>query len=252
MAAIPVTPPLQTRPNLHTYLSQTSSNTATTDNNDDAKSHNTSGKTDGGSSAVISIHNLILKTKLSPDDAAWLHSKIDQVTHDQYDGSLSYIGPAIRGRARSHGLMQQMSFEDDAATVATNRSGHSIVLQHQHKRMRKTLRSKSSTSIPRKPFRDSYLRPIIASQHKDNEPRKPSTPKAKSPSKQPDQPSAAQRNGFHFDKHENTNNKVTSPSQNVTRVGMVATVVTDHGLGSLKPSDASSSSENVDMEVDKK
>eukprot|EP01083_Nonionella_stella_P211412 764437_1 len=318
MAAIPVTPPQQTRPNPHTYLSQTSSNTATTDNNDDAKSHNTSGKTDGGSTAVISIHNLLQKTKLSPDDAAWLHSKIDQVTHDRYDGSLSYIGPTIR--AGSQGLIQQMSFEDDAATVTTNRSGSIFspvrqqkvnvipsttshnsryqpypdnfrkryhkkpngvihprkrgrdeleeeedeqMMESQHpqrKRMRITSRSKSSTSVRRKPFRDNYLRPLgptksfhkIASQHNDNEPRKPSTPKARSPLKQPEQPSAAQRNGFHFDKHENTNNKVMNPSQNVTRVAMVATVVNVDGLGSLKPSDASSSSENVDMEVDKK
>eukprot|EP01083_Nonionella_stella_P028220 77713_1 len=227
MAAIPVTPPLQTRPNLHTYLSQTSSNTATTDNNDDAKSHNTSGKTDGGSTAVISIHNLLQKTKLSPDDAAWLHSKIDQVTHDRYDGSLSYIGPTIR--AGSQELIQQKSFDDNFRN-RYHKKGNGVI--HSRKRGRDELeedeqmmesqhtqRKRMKFTRP-KPARDIYLRPFA--------PGTKSTPNARSPLKQPEQPSAAQRNEFHFETHENTNNKEMNPSQNVTRVGMVTTVVNDH------------------------
>jgi len=100
----PNTPPQQTRPLLSNYLSS--------HGNDDNHSVNTAGtdKTEG--KAVIAIHSLLQRAKLSPDDAAWLHSKIDQVTHDRHDGSLSYIGN-VRGAARD-AVRQSLDFDDSA------------------------------------------------------------------------------------------------------------------------------------------
>ena len=126
----PVTPP--TRPSMSDILASHGNSSI---NDDDRKSqHTTDGTSTGasvGGSTVITIHNLLQKTKLSPDDAAWLHSKIDQVTHDRYDGSLSYIGPSIPrsdnnnngGLALSQSSIQPRNLEfDDTATEHSNRS----------------------------------------------------------------------------------------------------------------------------------
>eukprot|EP01083_Nonionella_stella_P049429 131721_1 len=194
--AIPVQ---QTRTNLSRIISQDTDNT-----NDHTKNHDTNGST---ACAVISIHNLLQKTKLSPDDAVWLHSKIEQVTQ----------GPTLR--SGSVGLVQQISrpFEnEDTETVTTNRTQHSIFSPYrykyhkrchkkrgmdeqmmesqkhpQRKRMRLSSRAKSSRnsiSIQRKPFLDIYLRPItkIVPQYKEVEveERKPS-PQKDTSSKEP-------------------------------------------------------------------
>merc|ERR1719244_1316726 len=124
MPPLPSTPPHQTRPSISSFLSAQRREGF----GDEAQSVNTAGagtdKTDG--KAVIAIHSLLQKTKLSPDDAAWLHSKIDQVTHDRHDGSLSYIGN-VRGAARD-AVRQSLDFDDSATehSYRTVRNQHPV------------------------------------------------------------------------------------------------------------------------------
>eukprot|EP01083_Nonionella_stella_P269850 913350_1 len=124
----PITPPHQTRPLLSSIISASENkhgnsipNSGNININSDEKSNtNTNGtnksknKKDEGGSTVISIHNLLQKTKLSPDDASWLKSKIDAVTHDKYDGSLSYIGPMRASSINQPSLVQQLDFDESA------------------------------------------------------------------------------------------------------------------------------------------
>ena len=106
-------------------MSAQNTTTDISESNDDTKSTKST-KSKEEESKVISIHNLLQKTRLSPNDAAWLHSKIDQVTHDRHDGSLSYIGPSIPLRAASQSAIIQSLHFDDSATENSFKSHHSI------------------------------------------------------------------------------------------------------------------------------
>jgi len=98
-----------------------------------------------GNSTVITIHGLLQRAKLSPDDAAWLHSKIDQVTNNHHEASLSYIGnvaalhqPEIASLQHkgaptaglSQSVLQHLDFDDSATEHSYRSQRTSTPLRH--------------------------------------------------------------------------------------------------------------------------